>query len=224
MPEHVLSTAAGGQVSIGMFGISLIASLILGGFLALLHTYKNTASRNFILTLIVLPAMVQSVIMLVNGSLGTGVAVMGAFGLVRFRSVPGNSREISSIILAMGMGLAAGMGYLGIAVLILAVIGGVMAMYLTLPFGEGDRRRRLKVVIPEDLDYSSIFDDIFRVYTKSARLEQVKTVNMGSLYQLCYQIELYREDQEKELLDEIRCRNGNLEIVCGREAEQGQTL
>lgn len=224
MPEHMLSSAAGGQVSIGMFGVSLMASLILGGFLALLHTYKNTASRNFTLTLIVLPAMVQSVIMLVNGSLGTGVAVMGAFGLVRFRSVPGNSREISSIILAMGMGLAAGMGHLGIAVLILAVIGGVMAVYLTLPFGEGDRRRKLKVVIPEDLDYSGIFDDIFRAYTKSARLEQVKTVNMGSLYQLCYQIELYHEDQEKELLDEIRCRNGNLEIVCGREAEQGQTL
>lgn len=159
--------------------------------------------------------MVQTVIMLVNGNLGTGVAVMGAFSLVRFRSLPGNAREIGSIFLAMALGLAAGMGYLGTAMLLMIVSGGITILLISLPAGRAGRKE-LKITIPENLNYSGIFDDIFAKYTKRSELVRVRTVNMGSLYELCYQVDLKSEFIEKNMLDEIRCRNGNLTIVCGR--------
>ena len=154
-------------------------------------------------------------IMLVNGNLGTGVAVMGAFSLVRFRSLPGNAREIGSIFLAMALGLAAGMGFLGTAMLLMIVSGGITILLISLPAGRAGRKE-LKITIPENLDYSGIFDDIFAKYTKKSELVRVRTVNMGSLYELCYQVDLKSEFIEKNMLDEIRCRNGNLTIVCGR--------
>ena len=163
--------------------------------------------------------------MLVNGNLGTGVAVMGAFGLVRFRSAPGNAREIGSVFLAMAIGLATGMGYLGIAVLLLLIIGAAILILTGIPFGsQSFSQKELKVTIPENLDYAGIFDDLFEKYTKSAELMKVRTTNMGSLYELCYRIELKKEEEEKEMLDDIRCRNGNLTIVCGRIAENREEL
>lgn len=198
---------------------------MLGVLLTLLHQYKNTASKNFAVTLALLPAMVQAVIMLVNGNLGTGVAVMGAFSLVRFRSLPGNAREIGSIFLAMALGLACGMGYLGIAALLLILIGLAELALLSLPFGRSTlMKRELRVTIPESLDYSGIFEDLFQKYTVSAELVRVKTVNMGSLYELCYQVELRSDQIEKRMLDEVRCRNGNLTVVCGRIAGSGGEL
>ena len=163
--------------------------------------------------------------MLVNGNLGTGVAVMGAFGLVRFRSAPGNAREIGSVFLAMAIGLATGMGYLGIAVLLLLIIGAAILILTEIPFGsQSFSQKELKVTIPENLDYAGIFDDLFEKYTKSAELMKVRTTNMGSLYELCYRIELKKEEEEKAMLDDIRCRNGNLTIVCGRIAENREEL
>jgi len=177
------------------------------------------------MTLAILPAVVQAVIMLVNGNLGTGVAVMGAFGLVRFRSAPGNAREIGSVFLAMAIGLATGMGYLGIAVLLLLIIGAAILILTEIPFGsQSFSQKELKVTIPENLDYAGIFDDLFEKYTKSAELMKVRTTNMGSLYELCYRIELKKEEEEKAMLDDIRCRNGNLTIVCGRIAENREEL
>ena len=154
-------------------------------------------------------------IMLVNGNLGTRVAVMGAFSLVRFRSMPGNAREIGSIFLAMALGLAAGMGYLGTALILMMVAGGITILLVSLPSGRAERKE-LKITIPENLDYSGIFDDIFEKYTKNPELVRVRTVNMGSLYELCYHVDLKSESIEKNMLDDIRCRNGNLTIVCGR--------
>lgn len=177
------------------------------------------------MTLAILPAVVQAVIMLVNGNLGTGVAVMGAFGLVRFRSAPGNAREIGSVFLAMAIGLATSMGYLGIAVLLLLIIGAAILILTEIPFGsQSFSQKELKVTIPENLDYAGIFDDLFEKYTKSAELMKVRTTNMGSLYELCYRIELKKEEEEKAMLDDIRCRNGNLTIVCGRIAENREEL
>jgi uncharacterized membrane protein YhiD involved in acid resistance len=177
------------------------------------------------MTLAILPAVVQAVIMLVNGNLGTGVAVMGAFGLVRFRSAPGNAREIGSVFLAMAIGLATGMGYLGIAVLLLIIIGAAILVLAAVPLGsQSFAQKELKVTIPENLDYAGIFDDLFEKYTKRAVLMKVRTTNMGSLYELCYRIELKKEEEEKAMLDDIRCRNGNLTIVCGRIAENREEL
>lgn len=163
--------------------------------------------------------------MLVNGNLGAGVAVAGAFSLVRFRSVPGNSREITSVFLAMAVGLAAGMGCIGIAVILTVVIGAAACILSFAPIHDKkESLKELKITIPENLDYSGIFDDIFREFTISAVLNRVKTVNMGSLYELVYQIQLKDSAREKEMLDEIRVRNGNLEIVCGRVPDKGEQL
>lgn len=201
----------------GEFLACMAASLCLGAALAWIHAYRNQVTKNFVMTLVLLPMMVQTVIMLVNGNLGTGVAVMGAFSLVRFRSAPGNSREISSIFLAMAIGLAAGMGYLGVALVLLLAAAFVTAGMARLPWKtRGSGEKELKVTIPENLDYAGIFDDLFSRYTEKAELIRVRTVNMGSLYELQYHIRLREEKLEKEFLDQVRCRNGNLSLVCGR--------
>ncbi len=193
------------------------ASFILGIIGALVYMYRTSYSKSFVVTLALMPAIVQIVIMLVNGNLGTGVAVMGAFSLVRFRSAPGGAREIGSIFLAMAIGLATGMGYIGVAAIFL-VMYSVFSLLLTLiRFGEGSPlEKELKITIPESLDYNGIFDDLFDEYTKRADLIRVKTTNMGSLYELTYNIIIPDLKREKEFIDKIRCRNGNLNIVCGR--------
>lgn len=220
MLNSILTETVSAGITWPQLVICTLTSLGLGLALAFLHTYRNTSSRNFVMTLAILPAVVQAVIMLVNGNLGTGVAVMGAFGLVRFRSAPGNAREIGSVFLAMAIGLATGMGYLGIAVLLLIIIGAAILVLAAVPLGsQSFAQKELKVTIPENLDYAGIFDDLFEKYTKRAVLMKVRTTNMGSLYELCYRIELKKEEEEKAMLDDIRCRNGNLTIVCGRIAE-----
>lgn len=193
------------------------ASLLLGICTALFHMYRNTYSKSFVMTLALLPLMVQSVIMLVNGNLGTGVAVLGAFSLVRFRSVPGSAREIGSIFAAMAIGLATGMGYLAFAVLFTALTGIMTVLLSATKFGEQrSAEKELKITIPENLDYEGIFDDLFGKYTKKAELLRVRTTNMGSLYELYYHVTLKGTSIDKQFLDELRCRNGNLTIVCGR--------
>ena len=150
---------------------------------------------------------------------------MGAFSLVRFRSLPGTSREICSVFLAMASGIAAGMGYLGMAALTVFLTGAVTLTFTLLSeTGKRPERRELKVTIPENLDYSGIFDDIFKQYTSQASLQRVRTVNMGSLYELCYRIDLKNETEEKAMLDQIRCRNGNLTVVCGKIPDNREEL
>ncbi|NTV78072.1 MAG: DUF4956 domain-containing protein, partial [Clostridiales bacterium] len=150
-------------------------------------------------------------------NLGTGIAVLGAFSLVRFRSVPGSAREIGSIFTAMAIGLATGMGYIGYAVFFTAVMSIATIALNTLKFGESKSQdKHLKITIPENLDYSGLFDDLFATYTRRSELLQVKTTNMGSLYELQYRIILNDQAKEKEFIDELSCRNGNLNIVCGR--------
>ena len=225
MLNSILTETVSSGITLPQLVICTLTSLGLGLALAFLHTYRNTSSRNFVMTLAILPAVVQAVIMLVNGNLGTGVAVMGAFGLVRFRSAPGNAREIGSVFLAMAIGLATGMGYLGIVVLLLIIIGAAIFVLAAVPLGSQlFAQKELKVTIPENLDYAGIFDDLFEKYTKRAVLMKVRTTNMGSLYELCYRIELKKEEEEKAMLDDIRCRNGNLTIVCGRIAENREEL
>lgn len=216
MLNSILTNGTASNVSMEEFLVCLAASLILGVFLAWIHAYKNRVSQNFLITLVSLPAVVQMVIMLVNGNLGTGVAVMGAFSLVRFRSAPGNAREISSIFAAMAAGLAIGMGYIGPAVMMTVVMGFVTIVVLQIPDRKTMGKRELKVTIPENLDYSGIFDDLFQRYTDGAELLRVRTVNMGSLYELQYHVTMKDVRAEKEFLDQIRCRNGNLGLVCGR--------
>ena len=192
------------------------ASLAMGLGIALVYMYKNTYSKNFVVTLALLPAMVQIVIMLVNGNVGAGVAVAGAFSLVRFRSVPGTAREIGVIFLAMALGLATGMGYVVLAAVFFVIIAVVL--FLLTKLGFGTRRtdeRLLRITIPENLDYDGLFDDLFATYTTAHTLERVKTANMGTLYELQYRVTLRDAQVPKAFLDALRCRNGNLTISCG---------
>ena len=167
------------------------------------------------MTLSVIPAAVAMVIMLVNGDFGTGVAVAGAFGLIRFRSAPGTAKEIAAIFTAMGVGLACGVGFIGYAAAFAAIMCGAMLLYGFIGLGSEkneERQKKLTITIPENLDYSRVFDDLFDKYTVSHRLVNVKTTNMGSLFKLAYDVELKTDASEKGFIDELRCRNGNLEI------------
>ena len=197
------------------FLLCLGTALVLGLALALCYMLRNRYTKSFVVTLALLPAVVCVVIMMVNGNVGAGVAVAGAFSLVRFRSVPGTAKEICALFLAMGVGLIAGMGYLAFAALFAAVMGLAFVIYNALDMGTGKNGvlyKTLNVTIPEDLDYSEIFDDIFAEYTTSHSLVRVKTTNMGSMFRLTYHITYKQPVREKEMIDKLRCRNGNLEI------------
>jgi hypothetical protein len=188
-----------------------------GGILtALVYGFRNTCQKGFVAALALLPAIIQAIIMLVNGNVGTGIAVMGAFNLVRLRSIPATAKEMASIILAMALGLAAGTGHIWYALVFALVINGVMLLLTLAGFGEiRNPPRSLKIVIPEDLDYPRVFKDLLTEYTGLANLERVRTVNFGSLYELRYTIRLKDPEKEKELIDKLRERNSNLEISCG---------
>ena len=208
------------SISVSDFLICILISLVIGGFLAWVYAFRSNYTRSFVVTLAMLPATVCIVIMMVNGNVGAGVAVAGAFSLVRFRSVPGTAKEIGTIFLAMATGLIAGMGYIGFAVLFALIMGLVMLVLNVTQVGARKRPtldKTLRITVPEDLNYSEIFDDIFEQYTSYCETVSVKTTNMGSLYKLTYNITLKNIEEEKKFIDELRCRNGNLEIALSRQ-------
>ena len=214
-------------ISVTDFLLCLGASLVIGILMAFAYIYRTRYTKSFVVTLALLPAVVCVVIMMVNGNVGTGVAVAGAFSLVRFRSVPGTAKEICTLFLAMGAGLIAGMGYLGFAVLFAVVMCIMFVLYNRLDFGTKKNAATFKtftITIPEDLDYSGIFDDIFAEFTTSHDLMRVKSTNMGSMFKLTYNVMLRDVTREKEMIDKIRCRNGNLEIAVSKQETVGTEL
>lgn len=194
---------------------SVAASLALGFVLALVYCFRSRHTKSFVMTLAILPAIVCVVITMVNGNVGAGVAVAGAFSLVRFRSAPGSARDIAFIFLAMCVGLVAGMGYILCAAVVTAVLCAVILAYQSISVGPlGDSAdRTVRITVPEDLDFSDLFDDILDRYATYHELVSVKTTNMGSLYRLVYNVGLRDLSRQRELIDELRCRNGNLEIA-----------
>ena len=199
------------------FGLGMVVSCILGYFISIIYKYKNSYSKSFVITLALLPMIVQTVITLVNGNLGTGVAVMGAFSLIRFRSAPGGAKEITAIFMAMAVGLAVGTGYYLLAFVFVLLIGTANIIYEKLDIGKSkENEKLLKITIPEDLDYETLFDDILCEYLNSWELIQVKTTDMGSLFKLSYQVCFNGNVSSKAFIDELRCRNGNLEIALSR--------
>ncbi len=192
-------------------------SLLMGMVIAFCHYWTGRTTKNFLVSLAIMPALVQAVVMLVNGNLGTGVAIVGAFSLIRFRSVPGSSRDICSIFFAMAVGVATGTGNVSFAVFMTVAIAAVILAAYKLPVGNRhEKGRSLKITIYENLDYSTVFDDLFDKYLRKCELESVRTTNMGSMYQLHYIIEMNSEKEEKEFIDALRVRNGNLTISCGK--------
>ncbi|MBQ4037642.1 MAG: DUF4956 domain-containing protein [Clostridia bacterium] len=214
-------------ISVTDFLLCMAVSLAVGLLMALAYTFRSRYTKSFVVTLALLPAVVCVVIMMVNGNVGTGVAVAGAFSLVRFRSVPGTAKEICTLFLAMGAGLIAGMGYLAFAVLFAAVMSAVFLLYHLFSFGakkNGDAYKILKITVPEDLDYAGAFDDIFEKYTRSYELYRVKSTNLGSMFKLTYAVTLRDVAKEKEMIDQLRCRNGNLEIALAKQETLGAEL
>lgn len=205
------------------FLLCLGSALVLGILLAFAFAFKARFTKSFVMTLALLPAIVCVVIMMVNGNIGAGVAVAGAFSLVRFRSAPGTAREIAAIFLAMGTGLVCGMGYIAYAALFTVIMGVLFALYNVIDFGVSRRmsvHKSVRITIPEDLDYTTVFDDIFKEYTTACQLVKVKTTNMGSMFRLTYDLTLRDASKEKEFIDKLRERNGNLEIMVSREETQ----
>lgn len=214
-----------GSVSSIDFLLCSAASLVLGAAVAGIYMFRHTYSKNFVVTLALLPLIVQMVITLVNGNLGAGIAVMGVFNLVRFRSIPGSAKDIGTVFLAMAIGLATGMGFIGLAVLFTLIVAAANVVLVLTPFGKPhEPQKTLKVTVPEDLEYEGMFDTALACYTSDYELVQVQTTNMGSLFQLEYAIRLREPGSEKKLIDELRCLNGNLKISLGKAAAQRDVL
>jgi len=214
-------------IPVSSFLLCVAVSLVIGIILAASYMIKSSYTKSFIVTLALLPAVVCVVIMMVNGNIGAGVAVAGAFSLIRFRSVAGKARDIVAVFIGMGAGLIAGMGYLAYAALFTIVLCVFMVIYTVTGFGKKNMKRAektLTVTIPEDLDYTDVFEDLFNEYATECDLVKVKTSNMGSLYKLKYDLTLKDASKEKELLDKIRCRNGNLEISMSVREERNNEL
>lgn len=201
----------------------LLSALALGFVISFTYRLTSKYSKNFLITISLLPLIVCSVIIMVNGNLGTSVAVLGAFSLIRFRSMPGNSKEILIVFLSMSIGLSLGMGQLVFACILTAffLIGIVLYTKVSL-FERNSKEKILKIIIPENLNYEKVFDDIFTKYTSKFSLEMVKTTNMGSLFDLSYNIILKKDVSEKEFIDELRIRNGNLKIILTHPLVEGE--
>ena len=212
----IFDTTLTNVINVSDFLLCVAVSIVIGIIFATVFSFKANSSKSFLITLALLPATVCVVIMMVNGNIGTGVAVAGAFSLVRFRSAPGSAKEIAAIFLAMASGLIAGMGYLAYSALFAVILCAAYLVFNAFSFKSKSRiiEKTLNITIPENLDYNGVFDDIFEEYLKSAELISVKTSGLGSLYKLKYDITLKDPAKEKEMIDALRCRNGNLEICC----------
>ncbi len=208
----------------GGFIFSIVVALLIGLLFIAVYMYRNTYTKTFVITLALLPAIVATIIMMVSGNIGAGIAVAGAFSLARFRSAPGSAKEIATIFLAMGAGLVIGMGYPGYAVIYALILSAVMLIYQRVNLGgrkKNDLERTLRITVPEDLEFDNMFDDLFESYTTECSPTRIRTTNMGSLYRLQYDITLRDTDSEKEFIDKLRCRNGNLEVCISQREEEG---
>ena len=224
--KGIFDTGTAQTISVTDFLFCLGVSLLLGFIIAVAYRFKNEHTRSFLVTLALLPSVVCVVIMMVNGNIGAGVAVAGAFSLVRFRSAPGSAKEIVTIFLAMGTGLIAGMGYLAFAALFTVIMCVMFLIYNSLTEGT-DRNaanKTVKITIPEDLDYTGAFEDIFNEYARECELVKVKTTNMGSMFRLTYNVTLKDSARDKQMIDRIRERNGNLEVLVSKRESGGGEL
>ncbi len=217
----MLNSILSAQITLPQFLICELTAMVLGFGTALVFLVRDRHTNAFSQSLALLPGVVTLVIMLVNGNIGAGLAVAGTFALVRFRSAPGSAKEITGLFISVAIGLACGMGYVGVAVIFFVLMSVYVLGLGAARFGEeSEKHRHLKITVPENTDYESLFADLLEKYTSFHELNKVRTTNMGTLFELQYQVVLKDPRQIREMIDEIRCRNGNLNIVCSREAEK----
>lgn len=206
-----------GEVSVGTVVVSLFLALILGFLISGAYMLSGKYSKNFVISLVMIPALVASVIMLVSDNIVAGVSVLGVFNLVRFRSFPGTAKEITVIFFTVAAGLAVGLGFNVAAIAVTIILCAAMLLLCRTKYGEKKSSLcALRITIPETLDYDGIFDDVFEKYTTSASLDQVKTTNLGTMFELRYSITFKPNVKQKDFIDELRCRNGNLTVICSK--------
>ena len=222
---NIFSSIFTGSLTLGQFMLALVCSMIMGLILSIVFMYKNTYTKSFISALVLIPAVETVVIMLVNDNLGVGLSVAGSFALIRFRSVKGTAKELVAVFIAMTIGIICGTGYVALAGVFTLLLSFVMFALAVTDFGkENGNRRTLKITIPESLDYEDALDEILNRYTKSYELVSIKTLTLGSLFRLEYDIDMKDASQVKEMIDELRTRNGNLEIICSKPATDREEL
>ena len=221
--EYITQSIVGDGPPLGVFLFTTLCTLVFGAVVAWVYTIQNKRSKTMAIALAVMPAIVQAIIMLVSGNIGAGVAVAGAFNLVRFRSAPGNAKDIGYIFFAMVIGFLAGMGFLLFALIFLVVIGGTLLITASLVMDKADMRT-LRITVPESLNINGLFDDVFEKYACDVSLNKVRTTNMGSLYELTYSMQLKNHNDMKAFIDELRIRNGNLNILLSRSADDTDDL
>ncbi len=220
---NLFQSVTNGALTAKSFFICVGVCLLCGLICAFFSSVRSRISKSFVISLTALPVIVYTVITIVNGNIGTGVAVMGVFSLIRFRSVASKAKDIVSVFTAMAAGLACAAGYVFVALLLCAVVAVLMLAYSFIPL-KSDRELELKITVPESLNAKEAFDEVFARFTKSAKLLKMKTSDMGSLYKLTYAVELKDGDSMKEFMDELRIRNGNLEILLAQPYLKGDEL
>ena len=223
MFDSIYTTA----VTPSQFFLMALVTLASGLLYSFLMSFRIRAHKRFFMVTTLLPLVVASVITFVNGNIGAGVAIGGAFALIRFRSAQGSADEIATILIAMAAGIAFGMGYIGYGVIILIGLGALYFLIAALPIFEHKSMAKdmlLRITIPESLEYNGTFDDTFAHYLSSVESVGVKTTGMGSMFRLSYKIRMKDPREEKEFIDELRTKNGNLEIAILPYTEQGNQL
>ena len=223
--ENILSSIFTGSLTLGQFLLAVSASMVLGFIAAVVFMYRNTYTKSFITALVLIPAIETVVIMLVNDNLGVGLSVAGSFALIRFRSVKGNAKELAAVFLAMTIGIICGTGYVTIAAIFTLLLCAVMFLLVLTDFGKASENDRyLKITIPESLNYDEVFDTVLDKYCSAWDLESIKTLTLGSLFRVEYKVTMKDFNQTKKMIDEIRTRNGNLEIMCSKPATNRDEL
>ena len=225
MFHSILGTVVTNNFTILGVLVCTASSLVLGAVIAYVFNRGGRGSKNLALSLVLLPALVQIVIMMVNGNIGTGIAIMGAFSLVRFRSNPGKSTDICAVFFAMAVGLASGMGFLDFAATMTVIVCVVYLILTELIWKkEKETLLQLRITVPEQLNFEENFKEVFEKYLAKAELERAKTTNLGSMYELTYTVVLKQEGTRKEFIDALRCLNGNLPISLGKLVEDNSLL
>ena len=222
---NIFGSIFNGTLTLGLFLLALCSSMLLGLLLSLVFMYRNTYTKSFITSLVLIPAIETVVIMLVNDNIGTGLSVAGSFALIRFRSVKGNAKELTAVFTAMTIGIICGTGYVALAGVFTLLLCAVMFALTVSGIGRySENERYLKITVPESLNYDEAFDGILKKYTVAWELDAIKTMTLGSLFRLDYRITLKDVNKVKEMIDELRTRNGNLEIMCSRPATNRDEL
>lgn len=213
MFETIFNSTASG-LDMGTMTICILTGMVLGALVAFVYKWTTRSSKDFLITLAILPILVTVVMIMINGSLGTSIAVLGAFSLVRFRSLPGSAKELLAVFFSMAIGLSLGMGHILFAVFFTIITLILLAIYSKINvFDKSKTEQILKIMIPEDLDYTKVFEPEFKKYTTTHKIIKTKTVNMGSLYKVSYLVTLKPKTNEKEFLDAIRVKNCNLQVL-----------